>query len=860
MTTGIVTSITQDWRGDTLAVDAAAAATELQVADGVDFDEDGGWLVVGDADPIEYTALEDPEDGTPAALTLADPLPDAVEAGLPVVVWDPTVPGGGSRVVEYVAAVQLSEDAGSPDAVIPHQLIPTSGVGNLIGASVRILETDDDEWEVDTVLGREPVVDGSKIDPDTLPPAEPAEPPLPATSPTPVVTDGPNAIIVKFDYVAGLKYQLHVSTVDPGATAPDSTTLVTSDFFPGQWVRNGPLGEPLVLDEPVWVAVVAYTDNQGEADPSPWVEGIPKTIPQEFVELLAGSVIAERVSGERLEGVVLDIAGALYAEPGLMRVYAEYAELQEAIFFDNVERRGLNNVLRGRESLSSGVGNPTATLEAVASYPSTIVKATDGVTTANMSTLDCRGLSAITLSGEPAPHYVTVEAIGSMLAFWFINPATAEAEHSGLVVGAANDFEPAGVVVSTLSLYVLGQELSSGTWRVRRYTVQATPPGAVGTPVTITPGTGWTPSAIATNKRPCISIVDGNIAIAHYQADGDIRYREYSLTGTLGTNTVWDASGESPVNLVAVTKELTVYRAFRQTDDALAFIGGARTATYDMQKPNVNIAGVLHDGTRHQALSITDPGRLRPYSLHDGTARTWTYAWADTDAGGLGLAESAESPDKTVTIPRGAWTKITTPSPDDLGDPDDPNTVYVYADNKRQGGAFTSGELNNGRLYDAFDSGGVAPKAVSQFASRPSSSNGRITSGATTTSGDPHTDLQGNGDWRLTGDNIMSSGPLAAVAPFAGSIELFRVGKEVRAVGNIDRASGSSTSFTDTGIDIPVGFQPAATQTLEGKVFFNAAGATYRFRVTAGGVVEVQMSAANTQNMTMNDSWVTDDD
>lgn len=157
MTTGKVTSISTDWRGDTLAASVSAPTSLLQVYSTVDFDEDGGWLVLADSVPLQYVSVD--EDA--ATVQLATAVPATYEDGVPVVVWDPTVADGGAAVVEYVAQVELSNDAGTVEAILPHALIPTSGTDYLIGASVRL--DDEDTPEVVEVLGRQPVLDRSGL-------------------------------------------------------------------------------------------------------------------------------------------------------------------------------------------------------------------------------------------------------------------------------------------------------------------------------------------------------------------------------------------------------------------------------------------------------------------------------------------------------------------------------------------------------------------------------------------------------------------------------------------------------------------------------------------------------------------------
>lgn len=151
---GVVTSVSPDWRGSALAAATLATDTVLSVVDAADFDEDGGWLVVADVDtPVEYVAVDEDAD----TVTLAAAIGTAYEADEPVVVWDPTVEGGGARVREDIAEVMLPDAEQPVFAVVKHEQIPTAGVYSLVGATVVLEEEDDDEtsdWYVLSVLGR----------------------------------------------------------------------------------------------------------------------------------------------------------------------------------------------------------------------------------------------------------------------------------------------------------------------------------------------------------------------------------------------------------------------------------------------------------------------------------------------------------------------------------------------------------------------------------------------------------------------------------------------------------------------------------------------------------------------------------
>ena len=141
--------------GDAAAFDHAAGGYTLTVAESVEFNDEGGFVVIGESTAaIEYVR-KDPDTHT---LDLATALPSAVEAGTPIWAWDPTRKPGGARAVEYRVTVDIDGAAGGLDFTLPHELIPLSGVQYLEGASVRV-----DGDSVVEVLGREPVVDGSVL-------------------------------------------------------------------------------------------------------------------------------------------------------------------------------------------------------------------------------------------------------------------------------------------------------------------------------------------------------------------------------------------------------------------------------------------------------------------------------------------------------------------------------------------------------------------------------------------------------------------------------------------------------------------------------------------------------------------------
>lgn len=321
MTTGVITSEpSPDWRGSTLAADAASGATVLSVDDTIDFDDDDTrtrWLVVGESAPLEYVALDDEAD----TVTLAAPTTEAFEAGLPVVLWDPTVAGGGAKVVEYLAPVRLSDDSGTVDAVVPHELIPLNGIANLVGAQVGLFE-DDGEWYVGQVYGREAVLDGSSIDPDTLPIV--TEPPTDGLAPTVATTvtalGGIGSMFYRWtavDNADPVTYRLHVRA-DADPTTDGTYEVASGVGLTFAAVRALADGTAVVADGTVtYHAIVTVEDADGPGPASTAATGVPAQVNSPdiaanaiTVDLLAANdAVVEVLEGKTLTGTTIQTRG-----------------------------------------------------------------------------------------------------------------------------------------------------------------------------------------------------------------------------------------------------------------------------------------------------------------------------------------------------------------------------------------------------------------------------------------------------------------------------------------------------------------------------------------------------------------------
>ncbi len=139
---------------------ADAGATSITVADAVDFDEDGGTLLIGD-EKIDYTGIDDDTD----TIHLATPLAATWPEGERVTLWPPAF--------EKYAQVMIGDTGEAIQAVVPHDLwdkildgIRADGAGEVVTVNLD----DYDDFTIVEVEGMEPEVDGGYLLDDTTPP------------------------------------------------------------------------------------------------------------------------------------------------------------------------------------------------------------------------------------------------------------------------------------------------------------------------------------------------------------------------------------------------------------------------------------------------------------------------------------------------------------------------------------------------------------------------------------------------------------------------------------------------------------------------------------------------------------------
>ena len=272
---------------------ASAGATTLEVADPDELDFDGGTLAIGE-EIIPYSIDEDSEE-----VILESPLEAAYPVEEPVAVYPASV--------ERIAYVRGADDDEELEARVPHALFDRLDLGirdeTDESAELVLVALDDDEWVIADLLYQEPVIDGTFIDPETLPeppPAEVTDGLAPVSSPTPTAIEGgPGYLFVKWAAIANpdlTLYELHLSAAS-GFT-PDAATLALETSGTQTVVATLGDGTPLEAGVTYYVKLIAK-DADGAAAPGGEASGAPVAI--NFDEL-EGYIGAEQIAAETIIG------------------------------------------------------------------------------------------------------------------------------------------------------------------------------------------------------------------------------------------------------------------------------------------------------------------------------------------------------------------------------------------------------------------------------------------------------------------------------------------------------------------------------------------------------------------------------
>lgn len=289
---GNVVEVEETIAGGELTADANPGATVLQLNTVLDFNEDGGTLIVGDAEVIDYLAT-DPDAAT---VTLVAGLASPALAGDPVSPYP--------LIVERVALVDLDDDGDGISARVPHALFERLPEGSRSDDREAVTITrDGSAWVVEDVLGREPLIDASFIDVTTLPAPSTTDGLPPAASPTPDVIGGVGVLHVRWPAVVNdspVTYELHVSTAD-GFT-PGPATLATATPATSATIRALADGTALTYGVTYFVKLVARDDDAAAAPSAQDSAALYRVGATEISSTFAyiGDLVADQITGGTL--------------------------------------------------------------------------------------------------------------------------------------------------------------------------------------------------------------------------------------------------------------------------------------------------------------------------------------------------------------------------------------------------------------------------------------------------------------------------------------------------------------------------------------------------------------------------------
>ena len=300
--------------GSVLAADAAAGATTIEVADPTDFD-DSGQLQIGSETPT-YSAVDEDT----GVITLDAPLVSAYLAddGVDVTLY----PAAYVRYATLVGADDLEDEEGMK-ARVPLALYDKLPIG------VRDLSAGEgetcqaaffgDELVLTDITGELPLVDGSFIDPTTLPPAGTDGNP-PTSSPAAEVIGTIGGLFVHWSAVVNgdpVTYEVHISTTS-GFT-PSASTKAAETGATAVTLHQLPDGSSLAYFETDGVTPQVYyvqlvaKDADGSA--AAGAEGSGTPVQVTGPDIAAASITGDRIVGNSITAdqivSVLELAGTV---------------------------------------------------------------------------------------------------------------------------------------------------------------------------------------------------------------------------------------------------------------------------------------------------------------------------------------------------------------------------------------------------------------------------------------------------------------------------------------------------------------------------------------------------------------------
>lgn len=872
--TGRVAAVNTLPLGGTLAADTPAGSTVLVVEDAADFDGAGGELLLGATEVIAYSAADD-EAGT---LTLATPTAAAWEVDTRVEVWDSAT---GARVTETVAQVLVDgtdQWGDALEAVVDHALIPYLPEGirdpdpesGTIGEAVA-LTWRGDELVVLNIIGRQPIMDGSMIDPETLPPSGGATPEEPTTPGAPVVYGGIASLLVRWDAITHpnpVVYEVHASAT-PGFS-PGPSTLISEISGTAATIRRLPVPDPetgtpdsaLRYDTAYYVAVLARdsVDETFASALGPEGSGQPvqataddiaaRSIATEHLtagavntealasELVLASTIKTATGGQRVEfdveGIRLhgpddDIRVNLPTAPGAdptVRgvIQADGLTVREGATFYSA----INEFARGSQiSLAEQVAGPVAGPVPEIRWNGTAL--TPSARTGSLGTF-ALDPSQVTSIGYDAggDRIIVNQAVAGGSRIWYYNFS-----------GSVSTFADQGSVhVSGSARSAAGNLMFIAKWydgtRTKWLVYDAR-------------YSGYRDYVFYGNNEIAMSWDGTYIVTAETLSDGSTRLRQLDAsTNPVTVVNTWTTSGVTASSSAPVfvyhgnadfgaTKWVVSYangfdfRTFGQSGTAAPY-----EVTNNWPSPTAKAGGIYRTSTGRFYTMGTGG------TLYEHTALRWTdsaldtwhvgQSFYDSNSSGTGTHETALGAITSFTMKKRAQVRFSLTDVPFSGEVDDPNAWRFYAKRgappatNRSDMRWQAGASYTVKTYTMTDAPTTLGSPALEFGTFPGASPAKMRS-ARTFASDPTKaifEVRGDGSGRWGPLEISSAGdltdgrdtgwidlPLASGVSVAAGLtpQYKRVGKTVYLFGRITYNGTASTNGGVIGT-LPLGFRP----------------------------------------------------
>jgi hypothetical protein len=794
---GLIESVTLTTLGAYVAAGAALGATSIVVDSALDFDEGGGHLTLNGV-TYEYATVDfdtDPDTDTISGLSPA--LAGAAVEGDRVDI-SPTV-------AELTADVMVEHAEDAMTVLVPHSLMDRvpEGLRPDGAGEVVLFDELDNRWVVIDVLGREPVIDGSFIDPDTIPEPSPSDGVPPATAPTITLFGGPGFFSLRWTAVVNadlVTYKVYAGTAS--GFALDSAHLIARTGSTSMTVRAlaGPDPMPGEDDErrlafdTTYYFVVVPSDDDGDGPASSEASGqMTKTdgtgIAPESVTtaiLVAGAVDADKLAGR------IVMANTFATADAGQRIEFDSPTGFRAIASDNSILFRVPTV-EGEELLFDG--------EAVIRG----MRITGGATFESTENEIARDAGVTMTAGTTPPSAAPTAQIE-----WDQIPLEIIAETDELGTFALNPNEVIGAAWDAHENVFRISQLRPGGSRLWRYN----PDGSFNSLVFDVPG--WTHTSFTRVGAASYDFFkyagDSKFYIAFIHA-GDFFFNEYVpqnaaripvigqdpsgnliVAETLANNTlrvarvnVQTTTPHGPCTLVsAVAAQNTKLIPGNLTSIYMGNFdyGGGRIVTAQLgtafdiwvanqttsggqypwivneqwPSPTANKRGVIWDGTQFWTLGSNGVLYKHTGSKWTTESSTWWVATDlyDSDAGGTGTHTTELGPKRSWVHKKRSKARFFFPAIPDFGDPDDPDTRRVYmqrgdttpADSAFKLQATTAADQLSVTTPDFVT--GAAPSAVNTF---PGANPGYVQSSKLHTDTIPAFWVDGAGDGRWVSED-----------------------------------------------------------------------------------------------------------